>query len=166
MYNNLIFRAQALDNKSSYLERNGEEISNDNDRQQMVANILDATLKGKTIFDEEGVRLIAYNGYFTIEVLPTQLDHANRESPITCYGEYHSKGLLSADTFGKIIFKEMEKFAKRIEREIKPNQFHFIQKAFFSLARFEKKRRKQKKILIVGITLSALTLIWLLTRNS
>lgn len=85
---NLSFWAQSLDNQSpDILVKDGEELSDDKLRQELVSEIYAVTTKKEISPPGSSVTVRYSDPKFVIEAIPTEKDEVNRIAPIVIYGE-------------------------------------------------------------------------------
>jgi hypothetical protein len=85
---NLSFWAQSLDNQSpDIIFKDGEELSDDNLRQELVSEIYKIPKNNIEILSTDSA-VTARHSYpkFVIEAIPTEKDQVNRLAPIVIYG--------------------------------------------------------------------------------
>lgn len=166
MTERLIFWAQALDNLSpDHIDFDGEELSlDDTARRQNAVSLVSRVIKnGTRIIDKQGFRLTEEGQHFVVEVLSVERDHAGRNAPIICYGEYDSTG---SDALSKSVSDAIGCFAKRISRNILSDHFELLREAFATLKK-QSLLRKIKRgggIAVVALFLLALG-FWVFLRG-
>jgi len=158
----LVILAQALDNVSpDPIEFNGKLLPDDDDEMRNVAAsfVNTVTRNGEPVFDEDRVRLTAYEDAFVIVLPSVERDSRNRIAPILCYSSYNAS---EDEGFHDSIVDSLVDFAKKIERNIDPMHIKLMRE---SLLIFKKKTLKQKHTRVfttLGIIVAVIVLLLLL----
>jgi hypothetical protein len=144
----LSFKAQALDNTSPDLYQIGDELLSveDQARRRQVANMIsEVAQEGTHLLKADGAELIVRRPCFLAQVYSEQLDHAGRQAPILCCGEFSH----SDDPQG--IIQAIDGFAAKIGRTVDPEHIQAIRDHLATL-----KKKSRVLPLAVGIGIAVL----------
>ncbi|HEV7368292.1 hypothetical protein [Arenibaculum sp.] len=125
----LVFKAQALDNRSpDHYRVRGEDLApGDATRRQKAASLLSSVTKaGGRVFDQDGVRLTVHGDRFVVSVPSAERDVAGRVAPILCHGKL---GAGRRAELGARVAEGLDAFAQHVGRSIDPAKAELVRRA-------------------------------------